>query len=119
MCFVVALLLIYIQSVDSTWLVSLLFFSLGFFSSCQGLGFTWLIRNMKPALIRRNSAFNSMIFMSTNGGLKQLGTYLLSIPAIALGNGSSTNILLFVSAVMLVAAIYACIRKLIFKKIVC
>ena len=65
---------------QSPLLIALFVFLLGMFSSCQTIGFTWLTKNMKPALVGRNSAFNSMIFMGANGLIKQFGAFLLSLP---------------------------------------
>ncbi|MCX7124161.1 MAG: MFS transporter, partial [Gammaproteobacteria bacterium] len=81
-CFVMVLLMFFFQSSQNLWLIGLLFFGLGFFCSCQTVGFHWVTTNMKPELIGRNSAFNSVIFMSMNGGFKQFCAYLLGIPAI-------------------------------------
>lgn len=113
--FISAILLYFIQgSYCSPWIVSIVFFSLGFFSSCQSLGFTWLTKNMKPELIGRNSAFNSMIFMGSNGAIKQIGAILLGTGAILLGSKPASNLLLIITVSMLISAVYACIRKSLF-----
>ena len=97
--------------------VALLFFALGFLSSCQTLGFTWLTQDMRPELIGRNSAFNSIIFMAAGGGFKQLGAYLLSIP-ILIGNGATAgNLLLLTTITMLITTFYAMGRKKLFSYI--
>jgi MFS family permease len=98
-------------------LIGLLFFILGFFSSCQSLGFTWVIKEMKPELIGRNSAFNSMIFMATNGGFKQLGAVLLAAVPLLTGLHSSGNLLILIAIGMLIVTVYAATRKFIFKHI--
>lgn len=95
--------------------VAILFFGLGFFSSCQTLGFTWLTKSMKPELIGRNSAFNSMIFMGSNGIIKQICASLLLTPALLKQHTSASNLLLFMGCGMFVVAIYVCLRKKLFK----
>lgn len=107
----VTLLMMIFLHITSAWLISFLFFTLGFFSSCQTLGFTWLTKNMKPELIGTNSAFNSMIFMSANGGVKQLSGYLLSITSIFVGHASGMNVLIFMASAMLLTVIYVLCRK--------
>jgi nitrate/nitrite transporter NarK len=52
-----------LQRSHDAWAVAFIFFALGFFTSCQTLGFTWVTQNMKSELVGRNSAFNSVIFM--------------------------------------------------------
>lgn len=96
------------------WFLAFLFFCLGLFSSCQTLGFTWLTKNMRPELIGRNSAFNSMIFMGTNGGFKQIGAYLLSTVPLIVGSSSASNLLLLIGAAMLLTTVYACVRNKFF-----
>jgi MFS family permease len=95
-------------------LVAVLCFGLGLFSSCQTMGFTWLMQGMRPELIGRNSAFNSMIFMGTNGGVKQLGAALLSASPIIAGEASAGNLLILIALAMLLAMVYAMIRKKLF-----
>jgi|GEM_PF-2582161 MFS family permease len=112
--FIICLFLFGLQTESSPWMVAVLFFGLGFFSSCQSLGFAWLTQNMKPELIGRNSAFNSMLFMGSNGVFKQIGAILLSVPALFIGIGSAANLLLVIAVGMLVVVIYAASRKLIF-----
>jgi MFS family permease len=111
-CFMVLLMLALPQS--SGLVVASLFFGLGFFSSCQTLGFTWLIKDMRPELIGTNSAFNSMIFMGTNGGFKQIAAYLLISTPLIKGFSSSSNIFILISIAMFVTVIYACIRNALF-----
>ncbi len=88
----------------------LLFLGLGFFNSCQSLGFTWLTKNMRPDLIGRNSAFNSMLFMGTNGGFKQFSAYLLSLSPL-LSHSSSNNLLVLIGICMLIATVYILFRE--------
>ena len=98
-------------------ILALLFLGLGFFSSCQTLGFTWLTKNMRPELIGRNSAFNSMLFMITNGWFKQIGAYLLTISPIIVfkHDSSASNLLILIACCMLLTGLYSLIRKRIFK----
>lgn len=116
---VVSLLLVIVvtmlQATKPLWLILILFFLLGFFSSCQTMGFTWITQGFRKELIGRNSAFNSMIFMGTNGLFKQLGAFLLVTPSLFIGSGSSSNIMLMIAVSMLIATIYACIRSKLFK----
>ena len=91
-------------------LIGGLFFGLGFFSSCQTLGFTWLTKNMQPELIGQNSAFNSMIFMGTNGGFKQLGAYLLASGTLIPVNSSAANLLVLILISMVITVAYAIFR---------
>ena len=116
-CFLLMIILFTLHNSHNAWLVSLLFFGVGFFSSCQTIGFNWVIKNMKPELIGRNSAFNSVVFMATNGGFKQLGALLLGIPAIfTLKTGPSGNLMLCIILSMLAVAFYtALIRRAAFK----
>lgn len=95
-------------------ILALLFLGLGFFSSCQTLGFTWLTKNMRPELIGRNSAFNSMLFMITNGWFKQIGAYLLTISPIFVfkHESSASNLLILIACCMLLTGLYSLIRKL-------
>ena len=102
-------LMIFNHSLNSTTL-SLLFLGLGFFSSCQSLGFTWLTKNMRPDLIGRNSAFNSMLFMGTNGGLKQFSAYLLLLVPL-IGHSSGNNLLVFIGICMLIVTVYVLFRE--------
>ena len=106
----VLLMLIFPQS--HAPFVAMLFFLLGLLSSCQTLGFTWLTKNMRPKLIGRNSAFNSMIFMGTNGGLKQIGACLLSTEVFS--KTPAANLLMIISISMILVTIYASFRKKIF-----
>jgi MFS family permease len=109
----IILLLAKLQTtMNNAWWVGLLFFGLGFFSSCQTMGFTWLTSNMKKELIGRNSALNSMAFMGINGIFKQLGAFLLGVSALLFGEDSSANLILILAVSMLLAAIYASIRNL-------
>lgn len=105
---IVAVLLIFPQIDHSV--LAVLFLGLGFFSSCQTLGFTWLTKNMRPDLIGRNSAFNSMLFMVTNGGFKQLGAFLLATTPM-IGLSSATNLLLLIAGCMLASTVYGLFRK--------
>lgn len=93
--------------------IGMLFFALGLFSSCQTLGFTWLTKNMRPELIGRNSAFNSMIFMGANGGFKQIGACLLSTTFIV-KLPTAGNLLFLIAICMLIATVYTCVRKKLF-----
>ena len=111
--FLIAMLMLLRQQ-NNAFVIALLFFGLGFFSSCQTLGFTWLTKNMRPDLIGRNSAFNSMIFMGTNGAFKQIGAYLLTVSPL-LGKVSANNLLVLIAGAMLLSAIYAAIRNKLFK----
>ena len=114
-----AILLYFLQkNYCHAWMISAVFFFLGFFSSCQSLGFTWLTKNMKPELIGRNSAFNSMIFMGSNGALKQLGAVLLGTATVLIDSKPASNLLLIITASMLIAAIYASLRKSIFNVVI-
>lgn len=116
-CVFLVLLMFYYHDSQNLWLIASLFFGLGFFYSCQTVGFHWITKNMKPELIGRNSAFNSMIFMSTNGGLKQLSAYLLAIPAIFFTNaGAAGNLLTIILFSMLMVIFYLCVRKFLLKK---
>lgn len=112
--FLVCLFMIILPHI-SPFLVACFFFILGFFSSCQSLGFTWLTKNMRPELIGRNSAFNSMIFMGSNGLLKQGGAFLLVSTPLLKMNSSSGNLLILVGSAMLLSTLYVCIRKTLFK----
>ena len=105
-----------LQNVAQVWMIVVLFFGLGFFSSCQTMGFTWITQGFQKDLIGRNSAFNSMVFMGTNGLFKQLGALLLATPSLFIGNGPSANLMLALAAAMFVSAIYASIRSIIFRK---
>ncbi len=109
-----ALMLMLLSHDHSTVLLGFLFFVLGFFSSCQTLGFTWLTKNMRPDLIGRNSAFNSMIFMGTNGSFKQIGAYLLSTTPLLGITSSASNLLILISGAMLISTLYACARQTLF-----
>lgn len=100
---------------NSALIVGLLFFGLGFFSSCQTLGFTWLTKNMRPELIGTNSALNSMVFMGTNGGFKQIAASLLIAAPMFKGISSAANLLVLIAICMLLVTIYAIIRKSLFK----
>lgn len=91
-------------------LIGGIFFCLGFFSSCQTLGFTWLTKNMQPELIGQNSAFNSMIFMGTNGGVKQLGAYLLTSATVIQTRSSAANLLWLILISMLISVVYTIFR---------
>ncbi|MBA2651382.1 MAG: MFS transporter [Tatlockia sp.] len=95
-------------------LIGGLFFGLGFFSSCQTLGFTWLTRNMQPEIIGQNSAFNSMIFMGTNGGFKQLGGYLLASLTVIKFGSSAANLLGLILISMAITVVYAIFRHTLF-----
>lgn len=115
---IISLLIVFItvklQLSSSLWSIALLFFGLGFFSSCQTMGFTWITQGFRKELIGRNSAFNSMIFMGTNGLFKQLGAFLLAVPSLFVGSGSSANLMLTLFVAMLIAAIYASLRSRLF-----
>ena len=113
-CFLTTLGMFALQTFNTPVTIAGLLFFLGFFSSCQSMGFTWIIKNMHPDLIGRNSAFNSMILMAGNGGTKQIGAIVLGIPALLLGTSSSANLLFLITVAMLAAVIYAAIRKHIF-----
>lgn len=99
--------------------IATLAFGLGFFSSCQSLGFTWLTKNMRPELIGRNSSFNSMILMGSGGIFKQVGAWLLASSPLIAGKPTAVNLLIFMAAAMLIALCYAMVRKHIFKHLVC
>lgn len=115
-CFVMVILMFFFQPTQNLWVIGLLFFGLGFFCSCQTLGFHWITANMKAELIGRNSAFNSVVFMAVNGGLKQLSVVLLVIPAIWMTtSGSSGNLLTIILISMLIVFFYALIRRFIFR----
>lgn len=94
----------------NTAILFILFLGLGFFSSCQSLGFTWLTKNMPPDLIGRNSAFNSMLFMGTNGGFKQFSAYLLSIVPL-IGHSPGNNLLVLIGVCMLIVIVYIFFRS--------
>lgn len=96
--------------------IAFLFFGLGFFSSCQTLGFSWLTKDMRPELIGLNSAFNSMLFMGTNGGFKQIAAYLLMAMPLLRGAHSVSNLLILTASAMLLSAVYASVRKFLFQK---
>jgi MFS family permease len=118
-CFLLTLILFFLSASPNPWLIASLFFALGFFSSSQTIGFNWVTRNMKPELIGRNSAFNSVIFMATNGGFKQVGACLLGIPAIFMAqNGVSGNLLIFILVSMLVVVFYTVVLRRFFVKII-
>lgn len=110
------LLLIFLLIIHhpSVFLVALIFFCLGIFTSCQTLVFSWLTKNMRPELIGRNSAFNSMILMGSGGLFKQIGAYLLILPAFLIGLSSAVNLLILITVTMLLAAIYAVFRRRLF-----
>lgn len=116
MSLLIVISVVFLQESKPLWLIILLFFGLGFFSSCQTMGFTWITQGFHKELIGRNSAFNSMIFMGTNGLFKQLGASLIVIPSLFIGNGSSSNIILIIAISMFLATIYSCIRNKIFRK---
>lgn len=109
----VALMLLNLS--NSVIVIALLFFGLGFFSSCQSLGFTWLTKNMRPELIGLNSAFNSMVFMGTNGAFKQIGASLLLTAPLLSGTSSAGNLLLLIAISMLIVMLYVSVRKFLFK----
>lgn len=109
---IMILMLVFIQS--SALFIGCLFFGLGFFSSCQTLGFTWLTKNMRPELIGLNSAFNSIIFMGANGGFKQIAASLLTATPLLVGASSAGNLLILTAGAMLLTSIYACSRKFLF-----
>jgi predicted MFS family arabinose efflux permease len=111
--FLIALLMLLFPG-SSALVIASLFFGLGFFSSCQTLGFSWLIKDMRPELIGTNSAFNSMIFMGTNGGFKQIAAYLLISTPLIKGFSSSGNILALIAIGMFITLIYVCIRNKLF-----
>ncbi len=112
-----SLMLMLIINNPSIIVLGCLFFGLGFFSSCQTLGFTWLTKNMRPELIGTNSALNSMVFMGTNGVFKQIGAYLLSIAPLVGITSSSGNLLILISGAMLFTTLYACVRGTLFNKV--
>lgn len=116
MSFVILLVLV-TKTDASPLLAALLFFALGLFSSCQAIGFTWLTKNMRPDLIGRNSAYNSMILMGVGGGVKQLGAYLLTATPLLAAFPSASNLLIFMAAMMLLAIVYALLRKKLFKNL--
>lgn len=116
-CILLIILMFFYHSSQNILMVSLLFFGLGFFYSCQTVGFHWVTSSMKPELIGRNSAFNSIIFMSANGGLKQLSAYFLSIPAIYMTKtGPSANLLCIIFISLSIVVLYAAIRRFLFAK---
>ncbi|PIZ03507.1 MAG: hypothetical protein COY58_09065 [Gammaproteobacteria bacterium CG_4_10_14_0_8_um_filter_38_16] len=96
-------------------IVGMLYFFLGFFSSCQTVCFTWLTKNMKPKWIGTNSAFNSMVFMSANGFFKQCAGCFLAMPSLLLNRESTINVLLFVFFLLVFAFILLLARKKMFK----
>lgn len=117
-CVFLILLMFFFSDSNNIFIIGLLFFALGFFYSCQTVGFHWITTNMKSELIGRNSAFNSMIFMSFNGGLKQLSAYFFTIPAIWMAKtGSSGNLLTIILISMICVSFYSIARKILFKKI--
>lgn len=109
--FIMIMFMLFLHTMNVV-LIACLLFGLGLFSSCQTLGFTWLTKNMRNELIGRNSAFNSMLLMTANGGFKQLGAYFLTIPPLA-GQFSAVNLLILMSVCMVITTIYACFRKLL------
>ena len=115
-CFLLVLALFFLADGPNVWLVALIFFGLGFFASCQTIGFTWLTKNMKPELIGRHSAFNSVIFMATNGGFKQFGAMLLAMPALWMAHASSSaNLLLIILVAMAIVVLYTLVRPLMYQ----
>lgn len=98
----------------SALLVAVIFFSIGFLTGSQTIAFTWLITNMRPELIGRNSAANSMLFMGAGGGLKQIGAVLLVMPAIIFGKAAAENLILLISVMMFVGTLYVVLRNKIF-----
>lgn len=109
---VTVLLLVSVHS--SASVIAVLFFALGLFTSSQTLVFTWLTKNMRPELIARNSAFNSMLFMASGGIVQQIGAILLIWPSFWYGAASAANLLLFLSITLLAATFYVSLRKKIF-----
>ena len=99
----------------NTFLLMILFFMLGVFSSVQTMGFTWLTKNMKPELIGLNSGINSMVLMTLNGVSKQIGAVLLITTPLIASPIPSFNLLLLIAGAFLVCIIYALLRKHIFK----
>jgi hypothetical protein len=73
---------------------------------------------MRPELIGRNSAFNSMIFMGANGFIKQLGGIFLSASGGLFIKKPSLSLLMIISISMLIATLYVCFRKRLFNVIV-
>lgn len=113
-CFCMTVLMFIFSKLGSPILISVLLFGLGFFSSCQSMGFSWLIQGMKPELVGRNSAFNSIVMMASNGGIKQLGAFLIAAPSVTTKISSSSNLLVLISIAMLISGIYAILRKFLF-----
>jgi len=99
-------------------IIAVLSFGLGLFSSCQSLGFTWLTKNMRPELIGRNSAFNSMILMGSGGGFKQFGAVLLASSPFFRGMPSVVNLIVCMAIAMTLVLIYVAVRKKVFKNLV-
>ena len=95
----------------TVWMIALLFFGIGFLTGSQTIVFSWLITTMQPHLIGRNSAVNSMLFMGAGGCLKQICASLLVMPALIFGKAAALNLLLFISLMMLVAAMYVLFRS--------
>jgi MFS family permease len=112
--FLIAIMML-VSRHNSATFIAILFLGLGFFSSCQTLGFTWLTKNMHPELIGLNSAFNSMLFMGSNGGFKQLAAILIASSPLLHGTHAVGNLLIFTAVAMLLSAIYASIRHFIFQ----
>lgn len=106
----ISILMMLFTPQPSVIFIGLLFFSLGFFSSSQTLGFTWLTRNMQKELIGRNSAFNSLLFMGAGGIVKQIGAMLLAMPALLVHLPHASNLLVLIAGGMLLSTIYALIR---------
>lgn len=109
-CACIVLVMIYI-SPESMLLVLILSFGLGVFSSCQTLGFTWLLKNMSPKFIGMNTAINSMIFMGANGLVKQISGGFLTTPSLISELPSAVNLLILILISMLLASLYALFRN--------
>lgn len=113
MCALIVFVMMCISSVNII-LIMALSFGLGLFSSCQTLGFTWLLKNMNPKFIGINTAINSMIFMGANGLIKQVSGGLLTMPAIVSRQSSTINLFFLILLSMVFALLYVMFRKKIF-----
>jgi MFS family permease len=91
--------------------VAIIFTLIGVLTGSQTIVFTWLTKNMRPELIGRNCAMNSMLFMGVGGLIKQFCAALLVLPSFMLNKSSTVNLLLFIGTMMLLAMIYVVIRK--------
>lgn len=113
------LLLLIMDSQLSAVSVAFIFLLIGFLTGAQTIVFSWLTKNMRPELVGRNSAMNSMLFMGAGGVFKQVGAVLLSTaPFISSAHSASSNLLLLIAIAMFVSSAYVILRKRAFQKTV-